>query len=60
MATTLRDKMKELSAERRARIDAETDRLHNEYKTLQKLRKARELTQVEIAKALNIRQASEA
>ena len=58
MTTTLRDKMKGLSAERRARIDAETDRLHNEYKTLQELRKARELTQVEIAKALNIRQAS--
>ena len=58
MATTLREKMKGLSAERRARIDAETDRLHSEYKTLQELRKARELTQVEIAKALNIRQAS--
>lgn len=58
MATTLRQKMKGLSAERRARIDAETDRLHDEYKTLQELRKARELTQVEIAKALNIRQAS--
>lgn len=58
MATTLRDKMAGLSAERRARIDAETDRLHEEYKTLQELRKARELTQVEIAKTLNIRQAS--
>ena len=58
MATTLRDKMKDLPPERRARIDAETDRLHAEYKTLQELRKARELTQVEIARALNIRQAS--
>lgn len=58
MATTLRDKMKGLSPERRARIDAETDRLYYEYKTLQELRKARELTQIEIAKALNIRQAS--
>ena len=58
MATTLRDKMASLPAERRARIDTETDRLHEEYKTLQELRKARELTQVEIAKALNIRQAS--
>ena len=58
MATTLRDKMKGLPPERRARIDAETDRLHAEYKTLQELRKARELTQVEIARALNIRQAS--
>ena len=58
MATTLRDTMKDLSPERRARIDAETDRLHNEYKTLQELRKARDLTQVEIAKVLDIRQAS--
>ena len=58
MATTLRDKMAGLPAARRARIDAETDRLHDEYKTLQELRKARELTQVEIARALNIRQAS--
>ena len=58
MTTTLRDKMKGLSPERRARIDAETDRLHAEYKTLQELRKARDLTQVEIAKTLNIRQAT--
>ena len=58
MATTLRDKMKNLPAARRARIDAETERLHDEYKTLQELRKARELTQVEVARALNIRQAS--
>ena len=58
MATTLREKMKDMPAERRAQIDAETDRLHEEYKTLQELRKARELTQVEIAKTLNIRQAS--
>ena len=36
MATTLRDKMKALPAARRARIDAETERLHDEYKTLQK------------------------
>ena len=58
MATTLRDKMAGLPAARRARIDAETDRLHDEYKTLQQLRKARDLTQAEIAKTLNIRQAS--
>ena len=58
MATTLRDKMRRLPAARRARIDANTDRLHDEYKTRQELRKIRELTQAEIAKALNIRQAS--
>ena len=40
MATTLRDfGLKGLSPERRARIDAETDRLYYEYKTLQELRK---------------------
>ena len=33
MTTTLRDKMEALSPERRAQIDAETDRLHGEYKT---------------------------
>ena len=58
MATTLRDIVKGLPAERRARIEAEADRLHEEYKTLQELRKARELTQVEIARTLNIRQAT--
>lgn len=55
MATTLRDKMKGLPAARQARIDAEADRLHGEYKTLQELRKARELTYVRIARKLNIR-----
>ena len=54
MATTLRDKMASLLAERRARIDAETDRLHEENKALQELRKARELTQVEEARVLSI------
>ena len=58
MATTLREIMKGLPAERQARIEAEADRLHEEYKTLQELRKARELTQVEIARTLNIRQAT--
>ncbi len=58
MATTLREMVNELPAERRARIEAEADRLHEEYKTLQELRKARDLTQVEIAKTLNIRQAT--
>ena len=32
MATTLKEKMGALTPERRARIDAETDRLHDEYK----------------------------
>ena len=53
MATTLRDKIKGLPAARRARIDAETERLHDDYKTLQELRKARDLTQVEIVRTLS-------
>jgi transcriptional regulator with XRE-family HTH domain len=48
--------MAELSPERRARIEAETERLHQEYLTLQQLRKARQMTQVELAEKLNIRQ----
>jgi hypothetical protein len=46
MGTTLKDKMKRLPRERRARIVAEADRLHAEYLTLQELRKAKNLTQV--------------
>ena len=34
MATTLRDKMQGLSAKRRARINAETDRLHSYLHTI--------------------------
>ena len=47
-----------LDPDRRARIAAETDRLEDEYRTLQQLRKARDLTQAQIAEALGIRQAS--
>ena len=47
-----------MPAARQARVDAETERLHDDHKTLRELRKARDLTQVEIARALNIRQAS--
>lgn len=58
MATTLKEKMEQLDLERRARIEAETARLHGEYLTLQKLRKAMALTQVQIAKTLNVQQSS--
>lgn len=54
MATTLKNKMAGLSAPRRARIDAETDRLHDEYKTLQELRRAREAAQQKTVSAQNI------
>lgn len=53
MATTLRDKIKRLPLERQERIDAETDRLHDEYKTIQEPRKGVELTQVKIANTLD-------
>jgi transcriptional regulator with XRE-family HTH domain len=58
MGTTLKDKMKRLPRERRARIVAEADRLHAEYLTLQELRKAKNLTQVQLAETLGIQQAT--
>ena len=58
MATTLKEKMAQLPPERRARIEAEADRLHAEYLTLKDLRKAKALTQEQVAAALGIRQAT--
>lgn len=58
MATTLKEKLDQLPPKRRAKIEAETDRLYAEYQTLKELRKARELTQVKLAEALNVRQAT--
>ena len=50
--TTLKERLERLDPERRARILAETDRLEAEYLTLRDLRRARELTQVELARKL--------
>jgi DNA-binding XRE family transcriptional regulator len=58
MATTLKEKMAQLPAERRARIEAEAERLHAEYLTLKDLRKAKALTQEQVAEVLGIRQAT--
>lgn len=58
VARTLGEKLETLGPDRRARIEAETNRLHTEYLTLRDLRKARDLTQVELAGALGIRQAT--
>jgi DNA-binding XRE family transcriptional regulator len=58
MGTTLQEKMAQLAPERRARIEAEADRLHTEYLTLKELRRARELTQEQLAQSLGIRQAT--
>ncbi|MBL8573331.1 MAG: helix-turn-helix transcriptional regulator [Hyphomicrobiaceae bacterium] len=58
MARTLRQTLDKLSPERRARIEAEADRLHGEYVTLKELRKARDLTQVRLAETLGVQQAT--
>jgi transcriptional regulator with XRE-family HTH domain len=58
MARSLQDKLASLDPARRARIEAEADRLQTEYLTLQELRKARELTQVQLAEALGVQQAT--
>lgn len=56
--TNLTDKLAQLAPERRAAIEAEGDRLHAEYLTLKDLRKARELTQHQLAESLGVRQAT--
>lgn len=56
MAITLDDKMKGLSPQRRKKIEARAAELIAEELTLQKLRRARKLTQVKMAKALGIGQ----
>ncbi len=58
MDKSLTDKLNELPDARRERILAEADRLHAEYLTLQELRKAKKLTQTQLAETLNIRQAT--
>ncbi|WP_417480751.1 helix-turn-helix domain-containing protein [Maricaulis maris] len=58
MARTLKEKLASLDPDRRDAIEAEADRLQAEYLTLQELRKARELTQVQLAKSLGIQQAT--
>ncbi|MBC6427985.1 MAG: helix-turn-helix transcriptional regulator [Cellvibrionales bacterium] len=58
MTKSLDDKLNELPAARRKRILADAEHLHAEYLTLQELRKAKKLTQAQLAEALNIRQAT--
>jgi DNA-binding XRE family transcriptional regulator len=58
MATTLRDKLATLDPDRRDGIQAEADRLYREYLTLKELRKAQDLTQVQLAQTLGIRQST--
>jgi hypothetical protein len=56
MPVTLNDVMKGLSPVRRKKIEARAAELITEEFTLQKLRRARKLTQVRMAKALGIGQ----
>jgi DNA-binding XRE family transcriptional regulator len=58
MATTLRDKLGALPVQRRDTIKAEANRLYSEYLTLKELRKAQDLTQVQLAQTLGIRQST--
>ena len=58
MARALQDKLATLDPARRAGIEAEAARLHTEYLTLQELRKAKALTQVQLAETLGIQQAT--
>ena len=53
---TLKQRMKELSPDRRKKVQARAARLVAEEMTLQELRRARKLTQVRMAKALRISQ----
>ncbi|QHQ35343.1 helix-turn-helix domain-containing protein [Algicella marina] len=58
MARSLKDKLATLDPARRAVIEAEADRLHAEYLTLQELRRAKKLTQVQLAETLGVQQAT--
>ena len=58
MPRTLLEVMASLPPERRARIEAETARMAGEVMTLQQVRKAFNLTQNTIAKALDMEQES--
>lgn len=58
MTTALKDILDGLEPARRKRIEDEAERLHADYLTLQDLRKARELTQTNLAETLGIKQAT--
>ena len=58
MGKSLKEKLDALPEARRDRILAEAARLRAEYLTLQELRKAKKLTQTQLAEILDIRQAA--
>jgi len=56
MTTTLRSKLKKLSAARRKKINKRTKELIAEEMTLRDLRKALELTQADLSEKLHMKQ----
>lgn len=58
MGRNFDDVLKSFSPERQARIEANADRTHAQYLALKELRRARAMTQVQIAEILGIQQAS--
>lgn len=53
---TLQEKLRTLPAARRKKIAARTDQLIGEEMTMRELRKARSITQAELAKTLHVKQ----
>ncbi|TPW26622.1 helix-turn-helix domain-containing protein [Pararhizobium mangrovi] len=58
MKITLEEKLAALPAERRKRIEAESERIRQAYLTLKELRKARTMTQARLAEELHVNQVS--
>ena len=58
MGRTLKDVMDGLEPDRRARIEARVDEIHQEYLTLKKLRSHMELTQTALARNMGVAQAT--
>lgn len=58
MVVPLSEVLAKLPPDRRARIEAGAERLMQEYLTIQELRKAKRLTQTQLAETLGIRQAT--
>ncbi|MRU17073.1 helix-turn-helix transcriptional regulator [Roseovarius sp. A21] len=58
MTISLDDVLAELSDENRAKVEDGAERIYAEYLSLQELRKAKKVTQVELSRILNKRQSS--
>ena len=58
MGRNFDDVLKGFAPERRARIEANADAKHKQYLALKELRRARNMTQVQLAEVLGIQQAS--